>query len=123
MTNVATLMIGQQLKSGWTIRALKPTLSTATGGCFSYCFLATNDKCAGPDANRAGCRDGASEDPTTGRLTKFHGVSRDCDEIAPTIFRSSFSVSPQSKPDPKSHRVLTQHHVAVRAGERIVEIV
>jgi serine/threonine protein kinase len=44
MTNVATLMIGQQLKSGWTIRALKPTLSTATGGCFSYCFLATNDK-------------------------------------------------------------------------------
>jgi hypothetical protein len=30
MTNVATLMIGQQLKSGWTIRALKPTLSTAT---------------------------------------------------------------------------------------------
>ena len=43
MTNVATLMIGQQLKSGWTIRALKPTLSTGTGGCFSYCFIATND--------------------------------------------------------------------------------
>jgi hypothetical protein len=42
MTNVATLMIGQQLKSGWTIRALKPTLPAATGGCFSYCFLATN---------------------------------------------------------------------------------
>jgi hypothetical protein len=37
-------MIGQQLKSGWTIRALKPTLSTGTGGCFSYCFLATNDQ-------------------------------------------------------------------------------
>lgn len=44
MTNIATLMIGQQLKSGWTIRSVKPTLSTATGGCFSYCFLATNDR-------------------------------------------------------------------------------
>ena len=32
MTNVATLMIGQQLKSGWIIRALKPTLPAATGG-------------------------------------------------------------------------------------------